>query len=216
MSWMWARPLPTHTYTHGCTLPLRTRTHARTHTHRQKQCSDECMWARPLAPSRAARRRRSEHARTHRRRQGSDDGNQREAGPGTLEIRRRFLFSKSNNADNNNRSRRNFLFFKSNNADNNNRSRTAPGALAAMRQAPAIIELNNIILYNYCYNNDNNNNKTKPAPGALAGHAPGGGGLEGRVLLRVEVEDGALVAHLRQHLQADSNVSAPASCTKIA
>jgi hypothetical protein len=37
--------------------------------------------------------------------------------------------------------------------------------------------------------------------GALAGEPPGGGALEGHVLLGVEVEDGAVVAHLRQHLR---------------
>ena len=38
------------------------------------------------------------------------------------------------------------------------------------------------------------------AVGALAGHPPGGGELEDGVLLRVEVEDGPVVAHLRQQL----------------
>ena len=41
----------------------------------------------------------------------------------------------------------------------------------------------------------------READGALARHAPGGGGPERGVVLGVEVEDGAVVAHLGQQLR---------------
>ncbi len=40
-----------------------------------------------------------------------------------------------------------------------------------------------------------------PVTCALAGDAPGGGALKGGVALGEQVEDGAVVAHLRQNLR---------------